>query len=526
MSLPRELSRNAWLAAIAALTIVACVRVGATWRVFAATSDEPVHVFAGYNWFDGKFSDPSHPPLARILFGLPLRLAHYPRPVATDDSDAGNELLYHDRYERSLARTRAGNLPLLILGIITVAWWSRRLFSYEVSVLAVAFFTTLPPILGNAGLATTDMAIAATLPFALLALDLFLEQSSPRRAVFLGVAVALGLLSKISFLLFFPAAALVLILFRRRRVAWRAVLIALAVAFFVAWAGYRFEFARPVDAAGQFAIFSFDSTAPAAWLRQPMRYVAEHVRMPAPSFAVGVTIIKLHDLAGHGAYLLGQYSDRGWWYYFPVVFFYKTPIPFLILLAWGIVRARDWPLILIPLAILLVAMTGTINIGLRHVLPVYAPLAIVAARGAFDIWRRATDAFARVTLAALLGWLFIGTGIAHPDYLAWFNELAQPNPSRVAVDSNLDWGQDVLRLARVAKEMQLADLKVDVFAAAKLSRHGLSEEPVHAGEKISGWLAVSETQVIFKERFGEYVWLRTYRPVRRIGKSIRLYHIP
>jgi len=523
-----------YFAAVAALTLLACIRVASTWRVFSETLDEPVHLAAGYQWFVGPYTvDPSHPPLARALCALPLWLAGYPNPKATDDTDKGNELLYHgDRYEKTLARARAGNLPLLILACAAVALWARRAFSQRVAILAVALFTNLPPILGHAGLVTTDLAVAATLPFALYALDRFLELATPRRAALLGLAIGLGVLSKMSFIVYFPATAVVLVIARwRPRVAWKPVLIALAVAFFVTWGGYRFSFGRPVTYGGDFATYVFDQMAPVDALRVPLRWIANEVPMPAPALPIGLGIVAVHDRGGHGTYLLGRYSDKGWWYYFPVVFFYKTPIPFLLLLAWGIallVRERDrvrLAYVGAALAILLVAMHGKINIGIRHLLPIYAPLAIVAAHAVAEIWRRATDAFGRTALVALLAWLFIGVAIEHPDYLAWFNEAARPDPSRITVDSNLDWGQDVLRLARVYREMHLEGLHTDIFTNAKLERHGVPQIDVHAGTKVTGWLAVSDTAMIFKQRWGEYAWLRMYRPVRRIGKSIRLYYI-
>ena len=181
----------------------------------------------------------------------------------------------------------------------------------------------------------------------------------------------------------------------------------------------------------------------------------------------------------------------------------------------------------VPLAILVVTMTSGINIGVRHILPIYAPLAIVAAYGIVRIWTRATDAFARTTLAALLAWLLINSSLAHPDYLAWFNEAAGSAPHRIAVDSNLDWGQDVLRLARMQEELKLEPLSIDIASSTRFANHNLHPPPnLDANAPIHGWLAVSETVYAMKRSQGAYGWLDQYRPVRRIGKSIRLYSLP
>jgi hypothetical protein len=223
---------------------------------------------------------------------------------------------------------------------------------------------------------------------------------------------------------------------------------------------------------------------------------------------------------------------NGWWYYFPVVFFYKTPLPYQVLALWGallIVLSRDRlriAFLLCAAAIMVVAMTSDINIGIRHILPLYAPLSIVAAYGVVEIWNRARDAFGRTVLAALLAWLFVGVALDHPDYMAWFNEAAQPNPAHIAVDSNLDWGQDTLRLERAVRELKIDHLYVDVMTNVRLDKFGIPVEGFPPAVKPTGWVAVSETPYSFHMATGSYGWLSNYRPVRRIGDSIRLYYFP
>src|SRR4029077_13378398 len=120
---------------------------------------------------------------------------------------------------------------------------------------------------------------------------------------------------------------------------------------------------------------------------------------------------------------LGHVNHYGWWYYFPVVFFYKTPLPFLILalIGVGFIVARNrgaLAVALIPIAFMLAVLPSSINIGLRHILPIYPPLCIAAAYGAILLWRRLT---LRAVVIALAAWMAIGVERAHPDYLAWFN---------------------------------------------------------------------------------------------------------
>ena len=499
------MSRRTYFAAVAALILIAAIRVASTHRVFSATLDEPIHLASGYEWFHGVYTlDPTHPPLARVFFAFPLR--NLPAPTSKSMIDRGNQLLYEgDHYEKNLARGRMGNLVFLILACVAVAAWSKHVYGEAVSLIAVALFTNVPPILGHAGLMTTDVSLAATLPLALYALDLTLELPTLKRTLFLGFAIGLGVLSKLSFLVFFLVCAIVLIAIRRPRIAFlRAVAIAIVIAFVVGWAGYRFEFKRPVDVEPQ---------APSFFEAVGLPPSLAFTRLPAPSLPVGFVRVRLHDRLGHTAFLLGKTSRTGWWYYFPVVFFFKTPLPLLILFAFGARRA--WPVAVLAAAIMLIAMTASLNIGLRHILPIYAPFCIVAAVGVTRLHKLAA--------AALVAWLVIGVAVVHPDYLAWFNELAGRNPAHVAVDSNLDWGQDILRLARVVRKRHIDHLWVVMNNSTWLPVHGINAEGLPPNTRVSGWIAAGENWTAFTD---EYDWLKAYRPVQRVGRSIRLYHIP
>ncbi len=528
---------------MAVLTVVAVVRVASTHRVYSATVDEPIHLASGYEWFKGDFTtDMTHPPLARVLGALPLRLEGLPDPRPTSMVDRGNQLLYHGgRYVENLARARMGNLVLLALAIVTVAAWARRMFGREVAMVSVAIFTSIPLILGHAGLLTTDMSVAATIPLALLALDLVLEAQTWRRTMLLGIAVGLGVLSKFSFFVFFPAAALVVVVSHRFRVAraaspdpqpasrhlLRNLAIALAIAFLVAWSGYRFDFGRPADVVERSGDM-LEWAAPAPL--KPLARILGRTPVPAPAIPVGMAQVKLHEAGGHTAYLLGRESRHGWWYYFPVVFFYKSPLPWLMLVGWGAVLLirdrRGVQLVLIPAVILVTAMTASLNIGARHILPIIPPLAIVSGYAVMQIWRTSRDAFGRAALIGLLAWLFIGVAREHPDALPWFNEAARPSPSWFAADSNIDWGQDVLRLAEVVEELRIEHLHAAFMNSTRLGEHGIHATGLVPHQKVSGWVAVSENWLRFGEANGDYDWLRAYRPVRQVGKTIRLYHIP
>jgi len=420
-----------------------------------------------------------------------------------------------------LARARRGNLLFLVIAIVAVYAWGLR-FGPNVALLAAALASSLPPLLGHAGLATTDMALTAMLPLALLALDAWLTRPTLARATLLGVAMGLAALAKYSFVLFFPVMALALLLVRRPRVRFLQALFAVAVAWLVIWAGYRFDFGTLAGAySGHVDI---TSQVPSA-IRKPFEWFRTHVPVPAPLFFDGMALVSFHNAVGHPAYLLGEVRTGGWWYYFPVVLFFKTPLPFLLLTICGaaiLLRRRPGlELVLMPLGLLLAVLPSAINIGVRHILPIYPLLCVAAAAGAVDLWRGKL----RIAIAALLAWMFLGIALAHPDYLAWFNEAAGPHPDRIAVDSNLDWGQDVGRLARAVREHHIESLHVLCLTTVDFRSHGIPADPLPPDVRTPGWIAVSETALRLTPDAAQYRWLDHEQPVERVGRSIRLYYV-
>ena len=165
---------------------------------------------------------------------------------------------------------------------------------------------------------------------------------------------------------------------------------------------------------------------------------------------------------GASSYFLGTTRIGGWWYFFFVDLALKSPLPFLILSVIGFValarfvREKKWtPLApgVSALAILLATTTVKVYYGIRHVIVLFPLLAIVAGCGAAWLWQRPGNRriWGRLLLAGLLLWQCISTVAARHDYIAYFNELAGRDPSRIFVAGcDLDCGQDLFRLSQVA----------------------------------------------------------------------------
>jgi 4-amino-4-deoxy-L-arabinose transferase-like glycosyltransferase len=580
---------------VAAILLLSVLRVASTWPVFSQTTDEPIHILSGFQWLtSAQYEDDEHPPLARAFLGIGAALrdaSQPPRLPGTPDLNEvmtaeGNALLDRGSYIVNLAAARAGNLPFFLIASLLVALWTRNLFGDAASIIALALFVSLPPVLAHAGLATTDMGCVAGTMAALYALV------HARNPLVIGAAIGFGLLTKFSFPIFFLCGAGALLVHPPYREALRRVplLKVIPVVLLVVWGGYKFdvgnvndetirmfrpntlqqmaalfakrpgyEWVRP-DILRRWQAYSDAVSRPIAfsdWARaagyplphprthadtmqglppvpppslddrllEPLRagwhWLCLRVPLPAPHLIVGLAFVRDHAAGGHVAWLLGERSHLGWWYYFPVVFFFKTPLAFLALAAAGVAVLRKHPFVIAPLLLMLLSLPVKLNIGVRHVLPLYPFLAICAAVGTLWLWRHS-----RVAAVALLAWYFVATAIAHPDYLAYFNEAAGAHPEQIALDSNLDWGQDLLRLARFAHARHIDRIHLIYAGSAEAQRLMAPTimEPTPRGEVLYGWVAISEMQVtLYHER---WLWLDRYQPVRRIGKSIRLYYIP
>lgn len=523
---------NRRAALVASLFVaLAVARVMATYPRFCQTYDEPVHVAMGLEWLDrGTYTlELQHPPLARIFDALALRIdgRHYPPgPIVLTDSAApirkGNAILGGpDDYQRNLTLARIGVLPFLLLAAFVVFHWTRWVAGSEAAVAAVALFTFVPPILGHAGLATTDMALAATLIAAVYALVRCVERPNVGSVTLFAIALAAAVLSKFSGIPFFAAIAIVLLLTRRpNKLAIARIVIAIPIAALLIWAAYRFSI-WPTSLYGfapnDFMAMLGTSTAPPD---RTLFFLLSHFRLPAPEFFAGLAHLGEHTLFGHPSYFLGQIRSHGVWYFFPVIIAVKTPIAFLILAALG-ARKASIP-VLSGAAIVVVAMASRINLGVRHALPIYPLLAIAGGIALVELWQR------RRAIAVLLtAWIAVSSLLAHPDYIAYFNELAMQHRDRIVVDSDLDWGQDLPRLREAVAARGIDRLWIAYFGSTDLSRYPIAPaiRRLPPRTRVRGWIAISKTSL--KGAYGsahDYAWLEQQTPVQEIGRSMLLYH--
>jgi len=152
------------------------------------------------------------------------------------------------------------------------------------------------------------------------------------------------------------------------------------------------------------------------------------------------------------SYLFGRIYPHGIWYYFPAALAIKSTLPFLFLLglaAWMIATRRMTGLREIlfrtipPAFHLAIAMSAGMNIGLRHILPMY-PFLYVLGAGALGKMIERNRRWIYV-VAVLVVWQAVSATRTFPAYMAYANELwGGPSQTyKYLSDSNADWGQQL-----------------------------------------------------------------------------------
>jgi hypothetical protein len=447
-------------------------------RQESTTSDELVHLTAGFTYW--RFNDyrlqPENGNLPQRWVALPTWIAGAKFPdrdqVYWRQSEAwviGHEFFYEtgeDHFPRLMAARAMAALFSVATGALVFAW-SRRLFGTPGAFVSLVFFAFSPTFLAHGGLATSDACIALFMLASIGAWWRHLEAPGAGTFALSAAAFALACVSKFSAVFLLPMMALCAAVHLAARPGRAGALLlsalghgAAAVAVIWAFFGFRYSAFNPAFPPGGEFIEPWPLMyAYTGRIGEVIHALARLHALPE-AFLYGAAYVA-QTAQVRTAYLNGQHSVTGWPTFFLWAFALKTTLPFLIAAAWGVwlaLRGRIQPvggaarwrglLPLTPLLILIlvygaVSLASHLNIGHRHLLPIYPALFILA--GSLGRWLVRPLRWAAVLVAALLAW-HVGESVAiAPHYLAYFNELGggPANGYRHLVDSSLDWGQDL-----------------------------------------------------------------------------------
>ncbi len=468
-------------AVCAALLLLMAANLVASISRKSITNDEIVHIPAGYyHLVAGDFQlNNEHPPLIKMWAAVPLLFVQPdepPAPKTVEENFMERTWGFHERFwglndaqfQSVTFWPRLMMVPItLALGVL-IFIFARKFFGETAALISVGLYVLEPTVLAHGRVVHTDVPAALAYLLFFLTLHYYSEAPGLRRALFLGLVSGLALLTKFSMLVILPVLAiyLLILLVRKWRVARQRSQVLIhsgvltVVILFLVNAAYYFQ--HPVLEASDVRWVEMKSPALLGFVTTAVRVLSKII----PTYYLfGVYNIEVHNHYGHATSLLGQYSDLGWWYYFPVAFALKTTLPFLLLaiaaLAWavwiltvGSKGKRDTRLLwtVVPIAVYMaISLTSHINIGIRHLLPVY-PFLFIAGGALLANLLSYQKQMGIVVVIVLFGWMTFEAVRTFPNYTPYLNQLASRHPNWYYLsDSNVEWGDDVGELAAYLK---------------------------------------------------------------------------
>ncbi len=460
------------------LLLVMVAEVALSTRQESFSWDEGDHIYSGYmNWKHREYSlNPEHPPLVKLVATLPLLALHLkiaPRQGRYFKSEAyygGRELLFRNdpkyggRYSADtlLFRIHMAVLVFALLLALMLFLAGREMFGVPAGLIAMTLFVFDPTVLTNAPFVTTDTGAACGFFASVYTFYRFVKVPGWRRALVCGVAVGLALAAKHSAVALVP----MFLLLAAGELAgqWRTtgkwprrtavpLLTGMpgiaAVALFVLWGVYSFRYAmHPQGVEMPPLAHQMASLSPG--IRGVIVFCAQHHLLPE-SYLYGLVDVQR---VGNGmpAYIFGKLYAHGQWFYFPALLSLKWSVGVLGLLALAIGafatgkvrRPREvFFLSLPPLFYLATAMASPLNIGVRHVLPIFPFVFLLAGAGAgWLVQQRRVWSYA---VGVLLLWHVADSMRMFPNYMPYANVLwgGPANTHLYFSDSATEWGQEL-----------------------------------------------------------------------------------
>lgn len=550
------------IAAIALLLLVHLTCGVATARALSVTHDEYWHLPVGIlNLKTGRFDyEPLNPPLTRLISAFATCVARpdcYQGPVevSTDPTSYGLKFLRQTgaQHQHYFIWGRIANLVFSLVTGVVLAVWSWQWWGRSAAVVAALLWCTEPTVMAHASLVTPDAGLTCLTAVLWYSLWCYGQRPSLRRAVMCGLLLGLAQLTKFTAIALVPLVVGVYLVWmpwhgaevRRRRLQFVGHLaLLLVVSLSVLNLGY--------GGAGVGAtLVQVQPRSATVTLFLQQWPILGQIPLPFPkSYLVGLDAQKHVMESQHAVYLDGAWSVTGFRWYFVCALLYKLPHILQALVCAGLGRA--WILRTIPgertklafIAFPTIALCGIsslsgMQLGIRYILPVF-PFLCLLAGSALAV--PAGQALSRWQWKlGVIVWLVAPWSLRYqPEHLAYFNEYAggPTGGSAHLLDSNLDWGQDLLELQRFLDKQADRRWGVAYFGSVPPAEIGLRYDiPPGRGPR-PGWYAVSinyvqgRPHVVFDEQgqarpvgIDEFGYFRGFTPIRRIGASILIYQI-
>lgn len=545
------------------------------------TVDECGHLAAGMSHHElGRYELYAvNPPLVRLLATLPAHLSGLTTDWRAYDfrSDVRGEFRFGRRlFEMNgaglLVQLGIGRILCVIFfltGTLACSNWRDAEDSNSNPLIAAWLWMCSPAILGFGGLICPDVAAAALGAVAVKSLKDWTSHPGAWNLTVFSLAASAACLTKFTWCVLLPVLTLYTLVVApvKQRVSTLIAHLSVAVLCFILTANCLYGFTGNFRRLGDIRFVSDSFSEPVELSTQRLnRFNRTRLGAVCVPFSEkllqGIDIQKRDFERGYRSYLMGEWKHGGWWYYYLVGFLVKEPIGFQLMLYVSILHGlyhwkrwtkhsiREWSFIVLPPLLIfgLVSSQTGFNHHMRYVLPAYPFLFIIAARtvtlGKFWKWFS----------YGCLTWQAVAVLWFAPHWMSYFNEAAG-GPQKGhdwLVDSNIDWGQDILGLQWWQNEHPEIDLQAALFTGFDPADIGLKfrlPAPYLEGQPDvvskdglrgpqAGWYAVSVCQLkghSFNVPVGNGDWtwsnghftyfMDHFEPVDMIGYSIYIYHI-
>lgn len=526
-------------AAVGLLLLLAWLELS-TLSVTSPTIDEPLHIMRGSAYV--RRGEERYlmygPVLSNVLSGLGLLaepdLQLYPVADPVWNNIASMQHPHGFIWNNAVPAERIffwGRLPIIAVSLLLGAFifrWARERTNGAAAVGALALYVFSPNLLAHSRLATTDSVTAAAFLISMYAFDKALRTPPWRTWLLSGVMLGVALAAKFSAaalgLAFCWLAALRVWQLRKDRAERLKPIGTLGLTVMIGglalWGIYRFSLG-PIVPGGL--------SVPAPYYWREWAAMNEYLQAPWPG------------------YLFGELGQPGWWYYYPVTFLVKTPLPELIFLLLAMLRtmrsrawANDLVVYLVPALYFGALLFSPHDLGYRYLLPV-VPFIFIAAADVIAAAQK--TCWMKIAVGLLIAWQIIGALRYYPHYLPYFNEIVGgPERGRyILSDSNIDWGQDLASLRQYVDQRGIDPIKFSYFGITPPDRYGFTAEvlpPLLTGiqdqarwklrafqpnDPAPGVYAISAVNLMQPD--GPYGYFRDRQPDAIIGGSIYVYTV-
>jgi len=509
-------------------------------RTQSFTNDEPEHIVAGLEaWRFGEFKQwHDQPPLGRLLFALPLVNSNWSYQYIADQvhpvAPAPEVWLY---------RARPVNVILGVMLLLLIWGTARKLFSETTANFVLALAVLSPELIAHFSVATIDGVGCLCVFASVVQWMRYWRNPSRAQTTILGVLLGFLLLSKFNSPPLFALALLAVLVvapgevkFNPQGLQWRRTGAVFFIACMVLWSGYFFHVSK-VTFADQMVTIHFSGYTKLLQYEMPTLNTPITIFLPACEWMTGLGMVIFHNIEGHRSFLLGHYFAEGSKLYFPVGILLKWPLMVLLLGTAGayivlrrkVAGWRDLLLMsILPAVYFVFAITAHINIGIRHVLPLYPFLLLYV--GAVVEWACGLRwRWTKLVLGALLIAQVADIARYAPDYLSYFTVLVKPaNTWQLLSDSNTDWGQGMVALRRYQNTHPNDSIHLAYVGEVDPAYYGIRYTRLKEEDRPTGTVIVSATHLsgqLLKDHYA-YRWLFQY-PVKTIlNHTLYVFEVP